>query len=53
LVVTSFNGVYIGYITHNKRYLLNTYETKTMGWFGDRNGDYMNEVVMKILSKQN
>ncbi len=53
LVVTSFNGGYIGYITHSKRYLLNTYETKTMGWFGDRNGDYMNEVVMKILSKQN
>lgn len=50
LVVTSFNGGYIGYITHNKRYLLNTYETRTMGWFGYRNGEYMNEVVMRMMN---
>ncbi len=52
LVVTSFNGGYIGYITHSKRYLLDTYETKIMGWFGDRNGDYMNEVVMRVMRKK-
>ncbi len=53
LIVTSFNGGYIGYITDSKRYKLNTYETRTMGWFGDKNGDYLSEVVMRVLWKTN
>ncbi len=53
LIVTSFNGGYIGYITDSRRYKLNTYETRVMGWFGDHNGDYMNEIVMRVLLKKN
>jgi len=53
LVVTSFNGGYIGYITDSRRYQLNTYETRTMGWFGYKNGDYLSEVVMRVLWKTN
>ena len=53
LIVTSFNGGYIGYITDSRRYKLNTYETRTMGWFGDHNGDYMSEIVMRVLLKTN
>lgn len=53
LVATSFNGGYIGYITDSRRYKLNTYETRTMGWFGDKNGDYLSEVVMRVLWKTN
>jgi len=51
LLVTSFNGGYMGYVTDSRRYKLNTYETRTMGWFGDNNGDYLSEVVMRILEK--
>ena len=53
LMVTSFNGGYTGYITDSRRYKLNTYETRTMGWFGDHNGDYMSEIVMRVLLKTN
>lgn len=53
LVVTSFNGGYIGYITDSRRYQLNTYETRTMGWFGYKNGDYLSEAVMRVLWKTN
>jgi len=34
LLVTSFNGGYMGYVTDNKWYPMNAYETWTMGWFG-------------------
>ena len=52
LIVTSFNGGYIGYITDSRRYSLNTYETKTMGWFGAGNGEYLSEVVMRVMEKE-
>ncbi len=51
LVVTSFNGGYTGYITDSRRYKLNTYETRTMGWFGYANGDYLSEVAMRVMEK--
>lgn len=51
LIVTSFNGGYIGYITDSRRYSLNTYETRVMGWFGNNNGDYLSEVVMRLMEK--
>ena len=51
LLVNSFNGGYMGYVTDSRRYKLNTYETRTMGWFGDNNGDYLSEVVIRILEK--
>jgi hypothetical protein len=51
LMITSFNGGYIGYITDSRRYTLNTYETRTMGWFGDKNGDYLSELTMRLLLK--
>lgn len=50
-VVTSFNGGYIGYITDDKWYDLNTYETRMMGWFGPGNGTYLSEVAIKSLAK--
>ncbi len=51
LIVTSFNGGYIGYITDSRRYFLNTYETRVMGWFGNNNGDYLSEVVVRLMGK--
>lgn len=49
LIVTSFNGGYIGYITDSRRYRLNTYETRTMGWFGYGTGDYMSDIIGRLL----
>lgn len=52
LIVTSFNGGYIGYVTDSRRYRLNTYETRTMGWFGYGTGDYINDVIARLISMQ-
>ena len=49
LIITSFNGGYIGYITADKWYRLNTYETRLMNWFGPGNGSYFSEIIMRIL----
>jgi len=38
LLVTSFNGGYMGYVTDTKWYDMNAYETRIMGWFGPENG---------------
>ena len=51
LLVTSFNGCYIGYITHDKHYDRDLYETKTMSWYGPYNGAYLQEVVKDIIDK--
>ncbi|MDB5281642.1 MAG: hypothetical protein JWO06_717 [Bacteroidota bacterium] len=48
LLVTSFNGGYIGYVTDRKWYSMNAYETRTMGWFGPGTGDYISEVMMRL-----
>ena len=49
LVITSFNGGYIGYITQDKWYDRDTYETRMMNWFGPYNGAYFNEIIEKII----
>ena len=51
LLVTSFNGGYMGYVTDTKWYEMNTYETRIMGWFGPGNGDYFSEVIRKLIAK--
>jgi neutral ceramidase len=51
LIVTSFNGGYIGYITHDRHYNLNSYETRIMNWYGPQNGLYFQDIIQKILKK--
>ncbi|MCP1383950.1 neutral/alkaline non-lysosomal ceramidase N-terminal domain-containing protein [Runella salmonicolor] len=51
LMVTSFNGGYIGYITPDKYYGRDTYETLTMNWFGPYNGAYFQEIVRDLVDK--
>ncbi|MBO9615353.1 MAG: neutral/alkaline non-lysosomal ceramidase N-terminal domain-containing protein [Dyadobacter sp.] len=51
LMVTSFNGGYIGYITHDKYFNRDLYETKTMSWYGPYNGAYLQEVIKDIIDK--
>ncbi len=51
LIVTSFNGSYIGYITKDEHYDLDLYETRTMNWFGPGNGAYFSEVIKDVIDK--
>lgn len=51
LMPTSFNGGYVGYITADKWYELDTYETRTMNWFGPGNGAYFVEIMNGMAAK--
>jgi neutral ceramidase len=45
LMVTSFNGGYIGYITPVQYYDRSHYETRLMNWYGPGSGEYMVECL--------
>lgn len=49
LIITSFNGGYIGYITRDKWFDLEKYETRTMNWYGPGNGAYFMDIIKKII----
>lgn len=49
LMVTSFNGGYVGYITKDSYYDEPGYETRIMNWFGSGNAAYFSEVVRKLV----
>lgn len=49
LIITSFNGGYIGYITKDEWFDLEKYETRTMNWYGPGNGKYFSDVIKKII----
>ncbi|GHB58092.1 neutral/alkaline non-lysosomal ceramidase N-terminal domain-containing protein [Persicitalea jodogahamensis] len=49
LMVTSFDGAYAGYITDDRHFDKNLYETVTMSWFGPYNGAYFSEVVRDVV----
>ncbi|HEX6225857.1 MAG TPA: neutral/alkaline non-lysosomal ceramidase N-terminal domain-containing protein [Chryseolinea sp.] len=48
-IVTSFNGGYIGYLTPSKYYDVDHYETQLMNWYGPGTGDYIHQVLEKLL----
>ena len=49
IVLTSFNGGYIGYITPDVYYDLKKYETRDMNFFGPYNGAYISEMLRLLL----
>lgn len=51
LVITSFNGGYIGYVTHDKRYDSGHYEALTMSWYGYQVGGYFTHIVKDLIDK--
>jgi neutral ceramidase len=51
LVVTIFNGGYIGYVTDDRHFYKDTYETITMSWYGPDNGTYLSEVIKDLIDK--
>ncbi|MBT3937225.1 MAG: hypothetical protein HOF45_06240 [Candidatus Marinimicrobia bacterium] len=50
LLVTSFNGGYIGYITKDCWYDLKEYETFMMNWFGPNNGQYFVQLIQELVN---
>jgi len=50
-IVTSFNGGYIGYITPDKYYDLDEYETRSMNFFGPHSGSYLTEIILLQLQQ--
>lgn len=51
LMITSFDGGYVGYITPDRYYDRPTYETRDMNWFGPYNGAYFEEMMLGLLGK--
>jgi len=51
LLITCFNGGYIGYITPDQYYDKNLYEVRDMNWFGPYNGNYFDEIITKAMDK--
>ena len=49
LIVTSFNGGYVGSITKDEYFDRDTYETVTMSWYGPYNGAYFQEVIKDLI----
>lgn len=49
LIITSFNGGYIGYVTRDEWYDLRKDETRTMSWYGPGNGAYFTDIIKKII----
>ena len=48
VMVTSFNGGYIGYVTPQQYYDVDHYETQLMNWYGPGTGEYL-MTCMKML----
>jgi len=51
LIVTGFNGGYIGYVTDDAHFDKELYETTTMAWYGYQNGAYFSEIIRDIIDK--
>ena len=49
VMVTSFNGGYIGYLTPERYYDVNHYETRLMNWYARGTGDYVKESLEKLM----
>ncbi|WP_188500154.1 neutral/alkaline non-lysosomal ceramidase N-terminal domain-containing protein [Pontibacter amylolyticus] len=49
VVMTGFNGGYIGYITPDRHYALKKYETRSMNFYGPQSGSYLTDILRKIM----
>jgi hypothetical protein len=51
LIVTVFNGGYIGYITPDQLYDEHFHEVREMNWYGPGNGLYFDQLIQKSIEK--
>jgi hypothetical protein len=50
-MVTSFNGGYIGYVTPDKYFEINHYETRLMNWYGYGTGAYVTTCIEAMIDQ--
>ena len=53
LIVTTFNGGYISYITPDHLYDEHFHEVREMNWYGPGNGNYFDAMIKGIIEKVN
>lgn len=53
LIVTVFNGGYIGYITPDEFYDEHYHEVREMNWYGPENGSYFYKLIRRSIEKAN
>ncbi len=51
LIVTTFNGGYIGYITPDELYDEHFHEVREMNWYGPGNGAYFDQLIRRSIEK--
>jgi hypothetical protein len=51
LIITTFNGGYIGYITPDELYDEHYHEVRETNWYGPGNGSYFDQLVRKTIEK--
>ncbi|HEY4652451.1 MAG TPA: neutral/alkaline non-lysosomal ceramidase N-terminal domain-containing protein [Pontibacter sp.] len=49
LIVTSFNGGYMGYLTPSQHYFLDEYEVRDMNFYGRWGGNYLTDILRQVL----
>jgi neutral ceramidase len=53
LMITSFNGSYVGYITEDTAYdEINRTEVRNMNWVGPYHGQFMAELIERLINKK-
>jgi hypothetical protein len=50
VMVTSFNGGYVGYLTPCPYYDIDHYETRLMNWYPPGTGEYLNESLSRLIT---
>jgi hypothetical protein len=53
LIITTFNGGYIGYITPDRLYDKHFHEVREMNWYGPGNGAFFDAMIEEIIAKVN
>jgi hypothetical protein len=51
LIVTTFNGGYIGYITPDELYDEHYHEVRETNWYGPGNGEYFDQLIQALIQK--
>lgn len=52
LLITSFNGEYMGYITSDQHYLTSSHEeVRAMNWVGPYYGEYYAQIIERLLDR--
>ncbi|MBB6610771.1 neutral/alkaline non-lysosomal ceramidase N-terminal domain-containing protein [Pontibacter sp. Tf4] len=49
LIVTGFNGGYMGYLTPSRHYMLDAYEVRDMNFYGKWGGDYLTDLFRNLI----